>query len=391
MNLQYSLIFLISVFIFQTEIVQAESITKKAYIKFGAVILSEASDPETGKHKRVGYLPIGTLVQHGNRQKKIFNYSQDIQGYEDYIFIKSSTGYSGYVTKELLVSLGTNEIIVPLRYNLIIRDIDTNEIISKVSRAKTKDDGESLKILNEDGEQYIVEFIDNNEVKIGKVYKSMVDGEHFVKLPGDSDNFKYSVNVSSPRDFISEKLKAFSEYVSDKAGTNVEKVVEFLSSLNALQCRISSVADAELSGKIFGNGLGLKFKFVIAEKNSIYSISSLEVLNKDYVMNYYQFHNVKCINGIPNRLENYILLSKSNTSNQVILSKIQLPERLRNNWVTFDTNTSRKMIIINGINAYTTFMKHIGKAKYLASLPYSERLFLSNTILKQVAIFETPK
>ena len=168
------------------------------------------------------------------------------------------------------------ENLVPLRYNIVIREIDSNEIVDKISRAETKSNIQSLEIIGEDETNYKVRLTweknDNGSFKEGRISKTMVNGRHVVKLTRDLNKRPPLIKLSTPADFITNHLSKFSNYVADKTGENADKIIEFLSLLNALQCRVSSTADAELSAKIFGTGLGLNLTFVMAEKNSIYSI-----------------------------------------------------------------------------------------------------------------------
>ena len=105
---------------------------------------------------------------------------------------------------------------------------------------------------------------------------------------------------------------------------------------------------------------------------------------------YYALSDVKCHDGIPNRLENLILLHKTNPADQIIISKNGLPKKLKENWFRFDIKSSKKMINIDGFPAYKSFMDHLAQANYLNELPYEDRLILSHMLLKELAYFSTP-
>ena len=148
---------------------------------------------------------------------------------------------------------------------------------------------------------------------------------------------------------------------------------------------------AQLSAKIFGNGLGLRFNFVLAERNAIYSIKSLSYSRDgSNYSSYYELRDVRCVDGIPHRLANLILLKVDDPSQQIIVSREDLPQTLKDNWARFETARSEKMIIIDGIGAYEEFMRHIGGSALLQELPHGDSLILSHALLRELAHFSTP-
>ena len=370
--------------------------TTVAYVHFGAIVLGNEPKSNHARRPRVGYLPIGTIVYYDDKAvTNIFNYSEDVQDYEDYVYVQSNIGFVGFIKKDLVSTLNETEKLVPLRYNIVIREIDSKKIVDKISRAETKSNAQSLEIIGEDEQHYHVRLTwkknDNGSSKEGRICKTMVNGVHVVKLSKDLNKLPPIIKLSTPAEFITNYLSKFSNYVADKTGENADKIIELLSLLNALQCRVSSTADAELSAKIFGTGLGLNFTFVMAEKNSIYSIKNMSFrTDKQSISEYYVLRDVKCQDGIPNRLENLIILHKNNPADQIIISKNGLPQKLKENWFRFDIKSSKKMINIDGFPAYKSFMDHLGQANYLNELPYEDRLILSHMLLKEVAYFSTP-
>jgi hypothetical protein len=372
--------------------------TAQAYVHFGAILLGEAP---TGIHnmrrQRTGYLPIGSVVSFDRdaSKVKIFNYSEDIQDFEDYIHIRSNLGFSGYIRDDLITILDEKDILLPLRYNIHIRALDSDKVVEKISRAANKHSSTPVEVLSEEADYYIVRLYRTGDTDAGyidgRIRKLLVDGRIIVKLSKNTDNYLPDIRLDSPSQFIDEQLSEFSEFVSDKTGETTSRIIEFLSELNALQCRLSSTADAELSAKIFGTGLGLKFTFVLAQQNSINSIKTLSYSTdgQNYA-SYYELHNVKCVDGIPHRLSNLILLSVTDPSAQIIVSKEDLPYTLKKNWARFETDRSRKMINVDGFSAYSKFMKHIGQSQFLRNLPRRDRLILSHALLKELAYFSTP-
>jgi hypothetical protein len=372
--------------------------TTQAYVHFGAILLGEAP---TGNHnmrrQRVGYLPIGSVVSFDREapKERIFNYTEDIQDFEDYIYIRSNFGFSGYIRDDLITILEEKDILLPLRYNIHIRALDSDKVIEKISRAANKHSSTPVEILGQEGDYYIVRLYTTGDADAGyidgRMRKLLVDREIVVKLSKTTDSYLPDIRFESPGQFIDERLLEFSEFVSGRTGETTTRIIEFLSQLNALQCRISSTADAELSAKIFGTGLGLKFTFVLAQQNSINSIKTLSYSKngKNYV-SYYELHNVKCVDGIPHRLSNLILLNVKDPLAQIIVSKEDLPYTLKKNWARFETERSRKMINIDGFSAYSKFMKHIGQSQFLRNLPLRDRLILSHALLKELAYFSTP-
>lgn len=376
----------------QVHAAKADVLDNSGYVKFGAFLLSEEPNNASKKHERVGYLPIGTVVKYDGQIKSIFNHSVDVQNYEDYIYVHSNTGYSGYLKTSLVTPFEDDEVILPLRYGLIVRDVDSNEKILNVNRAKSMTTSFPLKLLSKSGDKFIVEFEHEGEVRTGYVYEHMVDGYRFIRLSHAEINNIPVIESGSPEQFVAESLATLSEHVAGKGGETAEKIVSFFSKMNMLQCRVSSDADAELSGKIFGNGLGMKINFVIAKQDSIYSISTLKITNNSKKStDFYQFNSVKCLNGTPDRLENFVLLSKSFDTGHFILSKAQLPKKIQEQWSRFEIERSNKMLVIDGYPTYQAFIEHIEDSKMLSDLPHSEKMLLANSIIKQVAHFKTPK
>jgi hypothetical protein len=384
--------------LFTGAVPSAAADTAQAYVHFGAILLGEAP---TGNHnmrrQRVGYLPIGSVVSFDRDapKERIFNYSEDIQNFEDYIYIRSDFGFSGYIRDDLITLLEQKDILLPLRYNIHIRALDSDKVIEKISRAANKHSSTPVEVLSEEADYYIVRLYRTGDTDAGyidgRIHKLLVDGEIIVKLSKNTDSDLPDIRVESPSQFVDERLLGFSEFVSERTGETTTRIIDFLSQLNALQCRISSTADAELSAKIFGTGLGLRFTFVLAQQNSINSIKTLSYsTNGQNYASYYELHNVKCIDGIPHRLSNLILLSVTDPSAQIIVSKEDLPSALKENWARFETDRSRKMINIDGFSAYSKFMKHIGQSQFLRNLPRRDRLILSHALLKELAYFSTP-
>ena len=370
----------------------------RAYVHFGAILLGDAPQGNHNmRRQRIGYLPIGAVVSFdSNAQKqRIFNYAEDVQGFEDYLLVRSDFGISGYIRDDLITVLEEKDILLSLRYNINIRALESDEVIAQITRAADKHSSSPVEVLGEDSDYYIVRLQSAGDTEAGyidgRISKPLVDGRLIVKLSKDTDNHQPDIQVDSPAQFIDEQLSEFSEFVSGKTGETAARVIEFLSELNALQCRISSSADAELSAKIFGTGLGLRFTFVLAQQNSINSIKTLKYsTDGENFSSYYELHNVKCIDGIPHRLNNLILLSVTDPSAQIIVSKEDLPSVLKDNWARFETDRSRKMINIDGFAAYDKFMQHISQSEFLKALPRHDRLILSHALLDELAYFSTP-
>jgi hypothetical protein len=366
-----------------------------AYVHFGAILLGEAPTANhDARRPRVGYLPIGTRVYFDPQvpKQRIFNYSEDVQDYEYYIRVRSDIGFSGYVRDDLITELGDTDILLPLRYNLNIRAMDSSEVVAQISRAEDKNSSMPAEILHEAEEYFAVRaLLPGREPVEGRIWKSLVDGRRALKLSKRDHPSPPEIHVGSPAQFIERQLVDFSEFVSEKTGEATTRVVEFLQNMNALRCRISSSADAQLSAKIFGNGLGLRFNFVLAERNAIYSIKSLSYSRDgSNYSSYYELRDVRCVDGIPHRLANLILLKADDPSQQIIVSREDLPQTLKGNWARFETARSEKMIIIDGIGAYEEFMRHIGGSALLQELPHGDSLILSHALLRELAHFSTP-
>ncbi len=371
----------------------------EAYVHFGAILLGEApAGNHDARRQRVGYLPIGTLVRFDSAAPKtrIFNYSEDVQDYEDYIQVHSDIGFSGYIRDDLVTPLDDREILLPLRYHINIRAPDSNDVIAQISRAADKNSSTPVEILGEEPDYYRVRLRRGGDAGSspveGRISKPLVDGERLVRLAKSPNRALPDIRVGSPAEFVDRQLSEFSELVSEKSGAEANRIFDFLRELNALRCRLSSAADAELSAKIFANGLGLKFSFVLAEKNAIYSIKTLSysIDGRQYA-SFYELHDVRCIDGIPHRLANLILLDRSDPANQVIVSATDLPPELGASWARFDTGGSSKMFFVDGFTAYERFMRHIRQAPFLRRLPPRDRLILSHALLKELAHFSTPE
>lgn len=372
-----------------------EAATTAAYVHFGAILLGEApATNHNARRPRVGYLPIGTLVYFDPEipKQRIFNYSEDVQDYENYIRVRSDIGFSGYIRDDLVTELGDTEIVLPLRYNLNIRATDSSEVVAQISRATDKDSSMPAEILGEADEYYSVRLATpGGEPVEGRIWKSLVDGRRAVRLSRPDNPSLPDIRIGSPAEFVDRQLTEFSEFVSDKTGEAANRIVEFLKNLNALRCRTSTSADAQLSARIFGNGLGLKFDFVLAERNAIYSIKTLSYSRdgSNYT-SYYELHDVRCVDGIPHRLANLILVNADDPSRQIIVSREDLPAALKNNWARFETGRSEKMIIVDGFPAYEDFMRHIDRSSLLQDLPPRDSQVLSHAILRELAHFSTP-
>ncbi|MBL1274989.1 MAG: hypothetical protein COB30_002780 [Ectothiorhodospiraceae bacterium] len=387
-------IFIILIYLGVVTTAVAES--NKAYVHFGAVLLGQEPQGNRTRRDRVGYLPIGTIVYFNdtNKLKKIFNYNA--QKYEYYVYVRSNTGFSGYIKRDLISVLDERELLITLRYTINIREINSDKVLLKVSCASTKTSSTPLEVIGEQGDYYTVRVYPENDsvgpFQVGRLFKPMVDGKHLVRLSKHLHNAPPVIYRSSPSEFTQKYLEKFSTLMSQKTGETTKKIVSFIASLNALRCRISSSADVKLGANIFGTGLGLSFKFVLAEKNAIYSMKTVMYRKgSEHLSEYYQLHDIHCHDGIPNRLENLILVRKFDPSQQIIISQKGLPEKLRNNWARFETKKSEKMINIDGFPAYESFMTHLSQSEHLRDLPAYDRLILSHMLLKEVAYFSTPE
>jgi len=366
-----------------------------AYVHFGAILLGEPpATNHDARRPRIGYLPIGTLVYFDPEvaRQRIFNYSEGVQDYENYIRVRSDIGFSGYIRDDLVTELGETDILLALRYNLNIRATDTSEVVAQISRATDKDSSMPAEILGEADDYYRVRLArPGGEPVEGRIFKSLVDGRRAIRLSKRDVPELPEIRVGSPAEFVDRQLAEFSEFVSGKTGEAATRIVEFLQNLNALRCRTSSSADAQLSARIFGNGLGLKFNFVLAERNAIYSIKSLSYSRDgSNYSRYYELHDVRCVDGIPHRLANLILLNVDDPSQQIIVSLEDLPGTLKENWARFETGRSEKMIIVDGFSAYEDFMRHIDRSSLLQDLPPRDSLILSHALLRELAHFSTP-
>ena len=373
----------------------AQAASTAAYVHFGAILLGEApASNHNARRPRIGYLPIGTRVYYDPQlpKQRIFNYSEDVQDYEYYIRVRSDIGYSGYIRDDLITELGETDIVLPLRYNLNVRAMDSSEVVAQISRAESKNRSMPAEILHEAEEFYAVRAIlPDREPVEGRIWKSLVDGRRALKLSKRDNPTPPVIRVGSPAEFVERQLVEFSEFISEKTGEAANRVVDFLQNMNALRCRISTSADAQLSARIFGNGLGLKLNFVLAERNAIYSIKTLSYSSdgSNYT-SYYELHDVRCVDGIPHRLANLILLQVDDPSRQIIVSREDLPKKLKENWARFETGRSEKMIIVDGISAYEEFMRHIERSALLQDLPHRDSLILSHALLRELAHFSTP-
>jgi len=372
-----------------------QAATTAAYVHFGAILLGEApATNHNARRPRVGYLPIGTMVYFDPEvpKQRIFNYSEDVQDYENYIRVRSDIGFSGYIRDDLVTELGDSEILLPLRYNLNIRATDSNQVVAQISRATDKNSSMPAEVLGENDEYYSVRLKPSGGQPVeGRIWKSLVDGRRAVRLSRRDNPLLPEIRVGSPAEFVDSQLAEFSEFVSGKTGEAANRIVEFLKNLNALRCRTSSSADAQLSARIFGNGLGLKFNFVLAERNAIYSIKTLSYTQDgSHYTSYYELHDVRCVDGIPHRLANLILLNVDDPSRQIIVSVEDLPAALKQNWARFETGRSEKMIVIDGFPAYEDFMRHIDRSALLQDLPPRDSQILSHALLRELAYFSTP-
>ncbi len=367
--------------------------TNQAYVHFGAVVLGdEPAGNHSARRPRVGYLPIGTVVSYdaGAPKTRIFNYAEDV--YENYLRVRSSLGFEGFIRDDLVTELDDRAILVPLGYNINIRALDSDAVLTQISRAADKHGSTPVEVIGEEAEYYHVRLARADAAIIeGRISRPLVDGGRLVKLSNHSDRFQPDIRLGSPAQFVDERLADFGTLVSERAGESAATIVEFLRRMNALRCRVSTTADAQLSAKIFGTGLGLRFDFVLAERNAIYAIKTLSYSldGRDYT-SFYELHDVRCVDGIPHRLANLVLVAVDDPSRQIIVSLEDLPAGLKSNWVRFDTDSSRKMIVVDGFKAYDEFMQHIGQSGLLRDLPYRDRLVLSHALLRELAHFSTP-
>ncbi len=376
----------------------ARADTTQAYVHFGAFLLGEVpSTSQTSRRPRVGYLPIGTVVSYDPEapRTRIFNYSEDVQDFENYIHVHSEIGFAGFIRDDLVTDLDAREVLVPIGYRMIVRAIESDDELARLSRAEDAKDSHPVEIIGEDAEYFFIKPARADDPLLefaeGRVKKPLVESGRLLRLSNHPDRFVPDIRRGSTTEFLEEKLAGVTDYIRRKTGEDSETIIAFFREMNALRCRLTTSADMQLSGKILGNGFGLDLNFMLAERNAIYSIKTLSYSldGRDYT-SYYQLHDVRCIDGIPHRLANLVLLEADNPSRQIIVSVEDLPEGLKTNWVRFDTGSSGKMIIVDGVKAYDSFMKHIGKSPYLRDLPHRDRLILSHALLEELAQFSTP-
>ena len=389
---------LLALLVVSGAVIAARADTTQAYVHFGAFLLGEVpAGSQASRRPRVGYLPIGTVVSYdaGAPKTRIFNYADDV--FEDYIRVRSNIGLAGFIRDDLITDLDEREILLPLGYQINVRPLDAHEpVLGQISRAADKHGSTPVEIVGETPEHYLVRLrrgdAASGDIVIGRVSRPLVESGRLVKLSYDAELYLPDIRAGSPAQFIAGEVDRFGKLVGARLdGTDERSIVEYLKQMNALRCRIASRADVEMSGKIFGTGLGLSFDIVLAERNAIYSIKTLaySTNGQDY-KRFYQLHDLRCVDGIPHRLANLILFDVDDPSRQVIVSVGDLPNDLKTNWVRFDTGSSGKMIIVDGVNAYNLFMGHIGKSPYLRGLPHRDRLILSHALLEELAHFSTP-
>ncbi len=384
---------LLALLLFLAMSYDARAATTQAYVHFGAVVLGdEPAGNHSSRRPRVGYLPIGTVVSYDAEAPKtrIFNYADDV--YENYLRVHSNIGFEGYIRDDLVTALGEREILVPLGYNINIRALESDAVLAQISRAAGNDGSTPVEVIGEEAEFFHVRLMRADGAAIeGRISRPLVDSGRLVRLSNHSDRFLADIRLGSAAQFVDERLADFSEFVSARAGETAATIVDFLTRMNALRCRVSSDADAQLSAKIFGTGLGLRFNFVLAERNAIYSIKTLSYsADGQTYSSFYELHDVRCVDGIPHRLANLVLLNADDPTQQIIVSLEDLPPPLKANWVRFDTDSSRKMIIVDGFPAYDAFMHHIGQSGFMRDLPHRDRLILSHALLRELAHFSTP-
>ena len=384
---------LLALLLFPAVSFDARAATTQAYVHFGAVVLGDLpAGSHSARRPRVGYLPIGTVVSYdaGAPKTRIFNYADDV--YENYLRVRSSVGFEGFIRDDLVTELDDRVVLVPLGYNINIRALDSDAVLTQISRAADKHGSTPVEVIGEEAEYYHVRLARADAAVIeGRISRPLVDGGRLVRLSNHSDRFLPDIRLGSPAQFVDERLTDFGAFVSERAGESAATIVEFLKRMNALRCRVSSTADAQLSAKIFGTGLGLRFDFVLAERNAIYAIKTLSYSldGRDY-RSFYELHDVRCVDGIPHRLANLVLVAVDDPARQIIVSLEDLPAGLKSNWARFDTDSSRKMIVVDGFKTYDEFMQHIGQSGLLRDLPYRDRLVLSHALLRELAHFSTP-
>lgn len=390
------------------------------FIRFGAFVMSLAPDQASSYHKRVGYLPIGAVVSYDTSEeiREIFNHDPDVQDYERYVAVKSNLGFTGLVKENLVTRFGEDTLLVPLGYRIYIRDVETGNVIGKVTRARSIETSMPVTVVDETDHYYIVElagvkhkddegifsytetdnpvdeqYINEQGKIVGKISKGMVRRDKLIKLiPDDYKTFPV-VRIRNHIGFSDEQVDSIIAGIKDKLDSEVvNKIIQHLEIYGDLQCRLSAEADAAINAKFLGTGFGFNAKLMLAGKESVFSLGSIDYSNNGHkISKYYEAKDVECKNGNPSRMRAIVFLDKDEKGKYFHLKKDELPDELKQSWKTFNRKQAYKMINVSGIEDYNIFMKHLEDAEFFNNMTQDSRLVMKHMLLKEVANFRTPR
>ncbi|MBW2055893.1 MAG: hypothetical protein JRJ26_00185 [Deltaproteobacteria bacterium] len=380
-----------------------------AFVREGAFLLSEK--PRVWKngrlvHDLVGYLPIGTVVYFdpNTEMRELFNYALD--GYEQYLFVRTDMGLAGLLRNDLKVDLGEKEVLIPVGNRRIpIRTQASTKYQARTLSEFSRSDGVYLTVVDDrDPEFYDVELQWTATTKRppdrGRLRKRWVaDGEVLILSPEALPSEHPRV---SGGDTVQDEgyLSRIAERIREIVGMDVAVITSFLTDLETLRCRVGAEADIDLGVKIFGTGLGLEFALTLKEKNRFYDLG--ETIYYRGERPYLRFITVKdilCKNNRPYRLANFAIQEADlDPAKRTIVSLDDLPQNIRGEWKSsFQARDApRRMIRIDGYDSYRRAFSFLERESaqgggYLSRLNAYDRRIVINIILSQIAYFTKPE
>lgn len=407
-RLKRHLLFVLTMVLLLPVHTHAENV-RAAFVIKGAFILSEK--PSVWKNARlvhdlIGYLPIGTVVYFDPdaEMRELFNYDRDM--YEHYLFVETDIGLAGLLRNDLKVDLDETRVLIPVGNRRIpIRTQNSTKYHVRTLSEFSRSDGVYLTVLDDqDPEFYDVELPWTGTAQRppdrGRLRKRWVaEGEALLLYPE-------AIQREHPR--ISEGNKAqddgylsrIAEKVRGTVGMDIATITSFLKDLDALQCMLSTKADADLGVKIFGAGLGLEFALALKDRDRFYDLGeTIYYQGKEAYLRFITLKDIACKDNRPYRLVNFVIQEADlDPDKRTVVSIDDLPQNIKGEWKSSlqGKEAPRRMIRIDGYESYHRAFSFLERESaegsgYLSTLNAYDRRIMINIILSEIAYFTRPE
>ena len=283
------ILFAILTFILLIKEIPGYAIDNSLYItRRGSFLISHKEDPYIGKHVRINYVPIGTVVFIDGEAFTIPNEKENFRN-EKYIPIITESGIRGCVLWDCLFKPANEKLIVPQH---IIKELDIMPIDESGTRIDffSRSDGKFAKVTGYDENGYLVLFPfkysetfnehcgtclkKDEQQTVGYVRHIEIDREG-AKIIDPNSYKKSEIVFFKPYFFKTKEIvdailkctngKIFPKLdskITEKLDKHASKFFSFLTS-----CGAAAAGDVALRGELFGFGGGISFSYEFKPKN----------------------------------------------------------------------------------------------------------------------------